>query len=294
MPEFTLLIRANELADRLGDERLRVVDCRFDLAAPERGREAYRAGHIRGAVYADLDRDLAAPVTAGSGRHPLPAPAEFATTLERLGIDNDSQVVVYDGGNGAFAARAWWMLRWVGHDRVAVLDGGFAGWIAAGHPAETGEITAAPGRFRPAPRPERVTTTAEIAAAVDAGRSLMLVDARDARRFRGIAEPIDAVSGHIPGALNFPLGDSLRPDGHWKTPASLAAAWRRLLGDAPGGPWTVMCGSGVTACHLALSGRLAGYQEPTVYAGSWSEWIRDPGRPVATGTGDVDAEPAAT
>jgi thiosulfate/3-mercaptopyruvate sulfurtransferase len=294
MPEFTMLITVSELDAVLADANTRVLDCRFDIAAPASGRRAYLEGHIPGAVFADLDRDLAAPVRDHTGRHPLPTPAAFAAMLGRAGIGNDSQVVVYDAANGVLAARAWWMLRWIGHARTSLLDGGIAAWTAAGHGLEAGDVTATPATFVPRVREGRIVTTAELEAAVAAGDPFTLVDARDEARYAGVREPIDAVAGHIPGAVNFPLGRSLRPDGRWQSPDELAGAWRPVLGDAPGRPWMVMCGSGVTACHLALSGLLAGYREPRVYVGSWSEWIREPRRPVAVGPEPGRAEQAST
>lgn len=295
MPEYTTLIDTDELAALLALDGCRVLDCRFDLAAPARGYEDYLAAHIPGAFYADLDRDLAAAVTPASGRHPLPDPTAFAAFLGARGIGRDTQVVAYDAGSGAIAARAWWLLRWLGHDRAAVLDGGFGRWLKERRAVEHGSApmpAAIP--FVGRPRARLVTTTAELERAVAEGGGLRLVDAREAARFRGDAEPIDAVAGHIPGALNFPLGQSLGPDGRWKSRDELVDTWRDVLGEPPGAPWTAMCGSGVTACHLVLSGLLAGYQEPSVYVGSWSEWIRHPGRPVATGPSGAGAEPAST
>lgn len=295
MPEYTTLIGTDELAAILDEDRCRVMDCRFDLAAPARGREEYLAAHIPGALYLDLDRDLSGPVTPGSGRHPLPDPAALAAALGARGIGSDTQVVVYDADNAAIAARAWWLLRWLGHEGVAVLDGGFSRWLVEGRRVEAGAAPMpAARRFVGSARNAWVRTTAELEAAVARGGELRLVDARDAARFRGEVEPIDAVAGRIPGARNFPLGRSLSGDGRWKSSAELAGEWRHILGEPPGGPWTAMCGSGVTACHLVLSGLLAGYQEPSVYVGSWSEWIRDPERPIATGPAGGGAEPAST
>lgn len=282
----TTLIDVASLAARLAEPGLVVVDCRFDLLDPARGRQDYRAGHIPGAVYAHLDDDLAAPVTAETGRHPLPEVDDFAATLRRLGVSADSQVVAYDGGPGGIAARLWWMLRWLGHDAVAVLDGGFAAWQAAGGVLRSGEESRSSGDFRPRPQPGRVLTTAELAAAVGSEAMPRLVDAREAARYRGDSEPIDSVAGHVPGAVNFPFADNLREDGLWRSPAQLRAAWRSALGGEPEAGWAVMCGSGVTACHLALSAARAGLPPPRLYAGSWSEWIRDRARPrVPDGAG---------
>jgi thiosulfate/3-mercaptopyruvate sulfurtransferase len=283
MPEFGPLISTVALATLVDAGRCRPLDCRFDLLAPHRGREMFLAAHVPGAVYADLDRDLSAPVTAQSGRHPLPLPATLAARLGAWGIGNTDLVVAYDGGSGAVAARAWWLLRWIGHERVAVLDGGYAAWIAEGRPVETSEPARTPVVFEAGKGEGLVVTTAEVAAAVASGSGPLIVDARESARFRGEVEPIDPVAGHVPGAVNFPASASLAPDGRWRAPADLNDAWREVLGDVPGRPWVAMCGSGVTACHLALSACLAGYAAPSLYAGSWSEWIRDPAHPVATG-----------
>ena len=280
-----MLTSAAELASNLGDEGLRIIDCRFDLMNPAAGVEDYAVAHIPGAVYADLDRDLAAPVAATTGRHPLPDIDAVTDTFRRLGINHDSQVVVYDGAGGAMAARAWWMLRWLGHDRVRLLDGGFPAWHASGHTTESGTTRTAGGNFLASPREGRVVTTADLVEALRTRDWPVLVDARDAARYRGEIEPIDSVAGHIPGSLNLPFADTLREDGTFRESEVLESLWRQVLGDDRDAPWCAMCGSGVTACHLAISAQLAGYPEPSIYVGSWSEWIRDPARPVAVGTG---------
>ena len=280
---YDTLIDVGDLERLLETRRPVIVDCRFDLLNPGKGREDYLAGHLPGAVYAHLDEDLAAPVTPDSGRHPLPDVDAIGATLRRLGVTNDRQVVVYDGGPGGIAARCWWMLRWLGHDAVAVLDGGFAAWQAAGLPLEQGERRPEAGDFRPRPRPGWVLTTAELVRGLGGDRMPLLVDAREAPRFRGDSEPIDSAAGHVPGAINFPYPRSLREDGRWRPPAELEAEWLSCLGKAPEAGWAVMCGSGVTACHLALSAERAGLPPPRLYAGSWSEWIRDPARPRAAG-----------
>ena len=278
-----LLISVEELASILDDKTLRIVDCRFDLTSPVAGHQEYIAAHIPGAVYADLDCDLAAPVEPSSGRHPLPDIDTVTDTFRRLGISKDSHVVVYDSAGGAMAARMWWMLRWLGHDRVRLLDGGFPVWLAAGYPTESRPAEAETGDFTANPLEGSVMTTADLVEALQSGGWPLLVDARDAKRYRGEIEPIDAVAGHIPGTLNLPYVDTLRDDGTFCEPDVLARLWRDVLGEQPGTAWCAMCGSGVTACHLAISAQLAGYRAPSIYIGSWSEWIRDGARPVVTG-----------
>ncbi len=287
MSDFSPLIVVSELLNRIDEPDLRLIDCRFDLMNPQAGRLAWLDGHIPGAVYADLDNDLASRPGPTTGRHPLPDIGAICETFGRLGIDETTTVVVYDSGSGGIAARAWWLLRWLGHERVALLDGGFAAWNESGSPLETGPATNDQREFIGKPRNDRVIATEEILAAGDAISKLMIVDARDAGRFRGDVEPIDTVAGHIPGTRNLPFGESLLSNGRWKSPKALDEMWTRLLGGRPADAWGVMCGSGVTACHLALSAKLAGYPEPRLYVGSWSEWIRDPSRAVGRG----DPEP---
>ena len=258
-----------------------MADCRFELGQPDAGAAAFRAGHIPGSVHADLERDLSVPVTAKSGRHPLPAPAAFAATLERLGIGNDTYVVCYDGGSGAFASRLWWMLRWLGHDTVAVLDGGLAAWVAEGRPVTTDMAPARSATFVPRPRPEMVLDTDGVMRALADGETL--VDLRGAERFAGKSEPLDAVAGHVPGAVNLPYLENLAPSGLFRAPAELAGLWRSRAGGATVRAPVCMCGSGVTACQGLLALEAAGIHGGRLYAGSWSEWIRDPARPVARG-----------
>lgn len=279
MQNFSDLISVSALQESLFEPGWRIVDCRFDLMNPDQGYADFLAAHLPGAVYAHLDNDLAAPVTPDSGRHPLPDPADFVQTLSGLGISNGDQVVVYDGGGGALAARLWWMLRWLGHTRVAILDGGFAAWQRAGAAVKSGATDVKPGKFSGQPDHALVLTTAELEQRLAAGESPILVDAREAQRFSGQSEPIDSAAGHVPGALNYPFALNLRQDGHWQDPAVLADHWRQVLPGIPADDWAVMCGSGVTACHLAVSAKLAGRPLPRLYAGSWSEWLRDPARP---------------
>ncbi|HSD70025.1 MAG TPA: sulfurtransferase [Woeseiaceae bacterium] len=280
MQRFHSVISANELLDKLGMEHWRIVDCRFDLMAPEQGYKDYLAGHIPGAVYASLDRDLSGPVLGNSGRHPLPDPEAFVRTLEAWGISNGSQVVAYDYGSGAIAARLWWMLRWLGHTAVAVLDGGIAAWTGAGGPVDRFESSRQKAHFKAKPAAAGVLELAEL---LHKQPGLTLVDARDRNRFQGLAEPIDKVAGHIPGARNLPYSELLTAEGRFLSAEVLRQRLLSVLGAGGTSPWAAMCGSGVTACHLALAAEIAGIPAPRLYVGSWSEWIRDPGRPVATG-----------
>ena len=279
---FDTVITSADLVPRLDDSAWRVLDCRFDLKNPAAGREAYLDAHIPGAMYVDLDQDLAAPVTADTGRHPLPDAGAMARTFGGLGINETTQVVVYDAAGGALAARAWWLLRWLGHERVALLDGGFPAWLGEGLPVESGQAVASPRDFQPGPSLTRVVTTGEIVAALDGAEPLLLLDARATARFRGEVEPIDPVAGHIPGAVNLPFSALLDEDQRFRSAAELRAAWSAVVPSDGRPRIAAMCGSGVTACHLVAAARLAGLEEPAVYVGSWSEWIRDPKRPVSS------------
>ena len=263
----------------------RVVDARFSLADPQSGAAQYRTGHIPGAVHADLNRDLSDLSRHGHGRHPLPDSAAFAATLGRWGIGADTRVVVYDGGDGSMAAaRLWWLLRLIGHRKVALLDGGLAAWQAAGHALATGEeqvpaLPPYPGQFDLA----QVASAGEVVARLSQPPG-WLFDARAGERYRGEVEPLDRVAGHVPGALNRPLGLNLR-DGRFRPAAELRAELQPMLGDYSAADAVMMCGSGVTACHLLLAFELAGLHGARVFADSWSGWSSDPARPVATGAG---------
>jgi len=285
---FTTLIDAAALRDLLGKPDTAILDCRFDLMNPEGGRRAYLEGHIPGARFADLNQDLSAPITPSSGRHPLPAAADFAATLERLGVGRATQVVAYDDSSGAFAARAWWLLRWVGHRAIAVLDGGIKAWIGSGGALESGEAkpqpsaTAGGGRWSPQLDTAAVIDTAEIEARLT-DPSFLLIDARAPERYAGAVEPIDAVAGHIAGAVNHPFSANLAADGRFLPAPVLRELWEKRLAGRSLTRVAAMCGSGVTACHNLLSLEVAGFSGAKLYAGSWSEWIRDPHRPIARG-----------
>ena len=276
------LIQAEDLAERLEDAALRIFDCRFDLARPDAGRAHYDDEHLPGAVHADLNRDLSVPQTPGSGRHPLPTPSAFETQLRRWGVSGDSVIVAYDDGNSMYAARLWWMLRWLGHEQALVLDGGMRRWMQLGLPLDETIPSRPPGNFVARPHPQLVVDAQQVLAASRDSTSLIL-DVRAPERFRGDVEPIDAVAGHVPGARNHPFTSSLDADGRFLPAAQLRAALEQRLGGMPAQGTVAMCGSGVSACHLLLAMDIAGLPGAPLYPGSWSEWSRDPMRPVARG-----------
>jgi thiosulfate/3-mercaptopyruvate sulfurtransferase len=283
MRHFTTLIDANTLLRQLSRDDLVVFDCRFDLGNVQWGEAGYASAHLPGALYLHLDRDLSGPITPGSGRHPLPDAVKLANRLGKLGVGGDSQVIAYDQGNGAHAARLWWLARWIGIRHVAVLDGGFAAWREAGLPLETAVREPQPQDLAVELDPNAWVSTA----AVDELRRRpgnLLIDARGAERFAGQHETIDPVAGHVPGARNRPFTGNLDGNGRFLPAAELRRRFDTLLGSLPAIQVISMCGSGVTACHNLLALEHAGLMGARLYAGSWSEWIRDPRRPVATGT----------
>ncbi len=278
---FAPLIDAATLHAQL--ERWVVVDCRFDLADPEAGRRAWAQAHIPGARYAHLDADLSGPKRAELGRHPLPDPAALAAKLGAWGIGPDTAVVAYDAATGAMAAaRFWWLLRWLGHERVAVLDGGFNAWQVGGYRVDAEAPRIAPAVFAERHDDRLWLGSAEVLAGLD-DPARVLIDARAAARYRGEVEPIDPVAGHIPGALNLPQDGNLGADGRFLPPEALRARFEAALGGRAPECVVHSCGSGVTACHNLLAMEAAGLAGSRLYAGSWSEWIRDPARPVARG-----------
>lgn len=290
------LMTPRQLAARLEDPDLAIFDCRFDLARPQWGSEAYAAARIPHALYAHLDRDLSGPPSPATGRHPLPEARELAARLGRWGVDAQVQVVAYDQGSGAYAARLWWLLRWLGHARVAVLDGGMSAWQQEKLPLDTRPIAESrteaqaartPRQFEPRPDEAMVVSTTELAGMIAAGQiagaELVLVDARSADRFAGRNETIDPVAGHIPGARNHPFTENLDTTGRFQNRGTLRERFAQTLEGVPPDEAIFMCGSGVTACHDLLAMEVAGLKGARLYAGSWSEWIRDPKRPIATG-----------
>jgi thiosulfate/3-mercaptopyruvate sulfurtransferase len=289
---FTTLIEPLELAKHVDDPQWAVIDCRFDLARPDWGARAFADGHIPHALYAHLEHELSGPRTPQSGRHPLPEPAALAATFSRWGLDATVQVVAYDQSSSAYAARLWWLARWLGHRAVAVLDGGLAAWQRAGLPLSRTSEARPPRHFRGVPDAAMAVGTPQIAAALAAGelsdgRSL-LIDARSAERFAGENETIDPVAGHIPGALSHPFARNHDAQGRFLPAAELRRAWDATRRDVPPERLIAMCGSGVTACHSLLALELAGLPGARLYDGSWSEWIRDPAHPLARGSEDAE------
>ena len=272
------LISAQDLHDRLNDPGLVVVDTRFDLQNPGRGRQDYEAGHIPGAVYMDLDKDLSAPPKEHGGRHPLPDMQGFANTLECAGISNSSSVVVYDDSGGLFAGRLWWMLRYSGHDAVRVLDGGLSAWRAAGFETSAEVPVVEQGVFTLDLRPEMVADMREVRAKLEDPNTL-LIDARGAERYRGDTEPLDKKAGHIPGAFNLPFAENLQ-EGRFKDAGALKSRFEDLEGAEE---IVVYCGSGVSAAHDLLAMEEAGLRNARLYVGSWSDWSSYDDLPVATG-----------
>lgn len=273
------LIDAAHLARHLEDPGWRIFDVRHQLADTAYGERAYAAGHLPGAIFLDCDRDLSGPQTGRNGRHPLPDPAVLADKLGRSGVAEHTQVVVYDDCQGMFAGRLWWLLRWLGHERAAVLDGGLQAWQAVGGELTEALPSPAPAAFLPRPRNQAVDAHYVLTHLESA--AMHLVDARSPDRFRGENESIDPVGGHIPGASNRFFRDNLGPDGRFKPAAALREEWRALLGHTPPECVVHQCGSGVSACHNILAMEHAGLAGSRLYAGSWSEWCADPGRPVA-------------
>ena len=278
-PASSLLVSADELA---AHPEWRVFDCRHDLKNPDYGRQAYARGHIPGALFLHLDEDMSGATNGGNGRHPLPDVATFARRLSDCGVDSSTQVVAYDNEGGIFASRLWWLLRWLGHERVAVLDGGLAGWKRSKRRLEEAVASVAPRQFTPQPQ-ELFVDIGRVLADLGSER-MLIIDARSPERFRGENETLDPVGGHIPGAVNRFYFDNLDDDGcFFKPPAELRTEFTAMLGSRPATQVVQQCGSGVTACHNLLAMELAGLSGSKLYPGSWSEWCADPSRPVARG-----------
>ena len=280
MAGWTTLAQAETLAMALNRADLVIVDCRFSLLDPNAGEYAYLKSHLPGASYAHLERDLSDIGRHGEGRHPWPNADVFTAKLSRRGIEPHHQVIVYDDGDGAYAARLWFLLRTLGHEKVAVLDGGWARWTALGLPVSSAPRTPTTSHYRAVFDLSRLYDANAVAAHLADGG--LLVDARAAARFRGDEEPLDRLAGHVPGAVNRPYAINL-VDGRFKPPVQLAEEFRALLGTHAPSDVVVMCGSGVTACHNLLAMERAGFKGAKLFTGSWSGWISDPSRRIATG-----------
>jgi len=276
------LVSIETLRDHLDDPEWIVVDCRFNLMHPEAGREAYGSGHIPRAFYADLNRDLASAASpGGGGRHPLPDADSLQTLFGAWGVGAGKRVVAYDDVGGAIAARLWWLLRWMGHEQSAVLDGGLTAWQAAGLPLTPDEPELIAARYEGRSGHMPVFDLRQVETGLIRYR-LVLIDARSTDRFSGQQEPLDRVAGHVPGAISAPFQENLDADQFFRSANDLAVRYRSLTGDRPMGTVSCMCGSGVTACHTLLALEVAGLSGAGLYAGSWSDWVSSPERPVAT------------
>ena len=282
---LTLLIDASELGPHIESENWAIVDCRFSLDDTERGRRDYLKAHIPGAIYAHLDRDLSGKVIPGkTGRHPLPEVESLAATLSAWGIDSDTQIVVYDDSTGGMAARFWWLLNWMGHRNVAVLDGGWMSWSQSGLPVRGGREFRKPKHFEPH-EIAGAYVTAEHVQRYRLDPRFVILDARSGPRFRGEVELIDPVAGHIPGAISAPFEENLTPEGRFLSPEILRRRFEKFIKSVPPENVICYCGSGVTAAHNIIAIAYAGLGTARLYAGSWSEWIADPARPISTGAG---------
>jgi len=278
---YSTLLSCSELAAHLGDPGWLVLDCRNELVDPEAGRRAYADGHIPGAHHVHLEETLSGPITGRTGRHPLPEAEDFAERVRGLGLTTGMQVVAYDAMGGVMASRLWWMLRWLNHASVAVLDGGWTAWLEAGQPVSTETPSSSRGDFHGVP--QAVTVNAEFLQRHLGDPGVVLVDARAADRFRGENETLDPIGGHIPGARNRPYSENLTAQGTFKAPEQLRQELERLLAGTASARTVHQCGSGVSACHNALAMEIAGLTGSRLYPGSWSEWCADPARPIARG-----------
>lgn len=279
MKSYTTIISTDELASILTAPGIILVDCRFDLMDPDWGECEYQQLHIPGAVYVNLDKDLSGSKSQSTGRHPLPALEDVVQTFSRLGINNNSQVIAYDATSGSFAARLWFMLNWLGHSRVAVLDGGFPKWHAEGKPIEEGINQNPPGNFTGSPDSSMIVTSVEMEK-IHLDPEWKIIDARSAERYAGETEPIDPVAGHIPNAVNRFHGLNITSQGIYNSPAQLRKEFNALINNTDPDKVVVYCGSGVTSCHHLIAMKIAGLKPAKLYAGSWSEWIRNPAHPI--------------
>ena len=280
--EYNTIISADELAKIIDNDDVRIFDCRFLLKDPQGGLKKYQEGHLPNAQFADMDTQLSSAMTEQSGRHPLPSAMDLIEQLQAWGISNDTQVIAYDDISGAFAARMWWMLRWMGHNKVAVLDGGMQKWQANGGELSTDIPSFTAGNFDAEIHDDWLVDIETVQAEL-ANKNITLIDARAADRFTGKDQKTDPVPGHVPGANSLPFGGNLTAEGTFAAAEVIQARFSKLITDQPLDKVVNMCGSGVTACHNLLALEIAGITPTKLFIGSWSQWIRDTSRPVATG-----------
>ena len=280
--EYNTMISANELHAIINDDNVRVFDCRFSLKDPQGGKNNYLAGHLPRAQFADMDTQLSSAMTATSGRHPLPDPEVFIKQLNAWGVSNDTQVIAYDDISGAFAARLWWMMRWVGHNNVAVLNGGMQKWTEQGYSLSQENVQFPSADFTGQANMEWLVDIDTVQAKLE-NNAITLIDARAADRFTGKDQKTDPVPGHVPGANNLPFGGNLTKDGMMQSAEVIKERFASVIQDRSLDDVVNMCGSGVTACHNMLAQAVAGMPPTKVFIGSWSQWIKDSSRPVQTG-----------
>ncbi len=276
---YTTILSAQELNTIINDDNVRVFDCRFSLKDPKGGVNSYKEGHLPRAQFADMDTQLSSAMSETSGRHPLPGADVFFAQLKAWGINKDTQVIAYDDISGAFAARLWWMMRWVGHENVAVLNGGMQQWAHQGYLLNQDEVEFEEGNFTGSANMEWLVDVDTVRAELDAN-NITLIDARAADRFTGKDKNIDPVPGHVPGAYNLPFGGNLNKEGLFETTDTINQRFASIIQDQPLTNVVNMCGSGVTACHNLLAQAVAGMPPTKIFIGSWSQWIRDSSRPV--------------
>lgn len=279
--DYTTLVSAQDTLEHLEDPNWRIIDCQFDLKDKSHGYQSYRKEHIPSAIYADLENDLSSPISANSGRHPLPAVSDICEKFSKWGIQTNTQVIVYDNVFGSYAARLWWLLKWLGHRKVAVLNGGLTFWKQAGYPLTSKMPTVNPVDFSAQPNMSMMVDTNYIANTLSTS-VLTLIDVRDSERYKGLQEPIDKAAGHIPGAINIPWKTNLDQNGLYLNSSQLQTQYQEILKNQESQNLVFMCGSGVSACHSLVALENIGISHTKLYPGSWSEWIQDASRPIET------------
>ena len=278
---YKTIISADNLIKNINNKDFIIFDCRCDISDSSYGINAYNEGHIENSIFVDVDHDLASEKTANSGRHPLPDPELLSEKLSQWGMANNKQAIVYDDAGGAFAGRMWWILKWLGHSDVAVLDGALGGWMSSGGKLSSKPTIFERDVFNPSIKDDMHVSIQDVEDA-QYKMSKLILDARSKERYLGIKDEVDPVAGHIPGAISHPLGQNLDKNGHFKSPEELRHIFNKLLGDTSSSDIISMCGSGITACHNILALEMSGIKGVPLYVGSWSEWITDKNRPIAT------------